>query len=617
MINNKKIVITKNNQFDKGWTLFEPFDIGLMVNRSYRDFKLNDVVKAITYSNVVNIILCEVCLSSRIVSELEWANQYIKINIIVKDKNILSAYPKLTFNSVAVDQTIDFNYIGITGKETVRVMFKDSFNEIDDTIDNIYFNQIKGNTSYSFLETIKTVILTDNDGEIDYSSLIREAQKRKCKIYYIVSNKAYNRKIFEFARNKNLTLLVSDYVGGGVICVNEYNELFGLNVLKNEVYISHSLKDTFAYFGKQFRCCFFEDTIDSSKLVGEYITCYSGEIKKLKIAKTHIVEIDVPLALMEDFINEEFDSSICEKHNDYSAIAENVEYRFTLIPPIFDETYVESHLYDGIHQLLKKWNALQKIDFDAIKSEYQQFMKKDYGLILLIDKTKDFNLTISNIVKSIDYNAYYDILRQHRTLVSETYEKIIDVLISMFNEIYQASSSTKFDKFDVEIEGYRATILEKQALVEQGIEVLSNKRRIEILTKKISDLLELKKRFEGSSGSTTDKKQTQFVERCKAIMLNAPTASIIGESIENIVKAKEESRETKLEAFTTRYLYAINLYMENCLKILDALLLEHIPEKYSVYEKDNQRYIVIESVKEFDTTQALCKEFNLLCLTRR
>ena len=73
-------------------------------------------------------------------------------------------------------------------------------------------------------------------------------------------------------------------------------------------------------------------------------------------------------------------------------------------------------------------------------------------------------------------------------------------------------------RFPNEIEGYRQTIIEKTTLIEKGVEVLSNKRRVEILNKKINDLLVLKKKFESNSRAVTNKKKTQFLERCREIL---------------------------------------------------------------------------------------------------
>ena len=111
MINNKTITITKQNVFDKGWSLFEPFGNNNFQNRSFLRIDHTDIISAITFANTVNIILSEICLSSRIVAELEWVNKYIKLNIIVKSEEILKAYSKLHFDNVEVDESISFNFL--------------------------------------------------------------------------------------------------------------------------------------------------------------------------------------------------------------------------------------------------------------------------------------------------------------------------------------------------------------------------------------------------------------------------------------------------------------------------------------------------------------------------
>ena len=97
MINNKIVKITKANQFDKGWTLFSPLDVGIIKDRSIKETAVSDIVKLITFSNTVNLILTEPCLSSRIVDEIKWANKYIKLNLIAKNKEIIEHYSSLCF----------------------------------------------------------------------------------------------------------------------------------------------------------------------------------------------------------------------------------------------------------------------------------------------------------------------------------------------------------------------------------------------------------------------------------------------------------------------------------------------------------------------------------------
>ena len=51
--------------------------------------------------------------------------------------------------------------------------------------------------------------------------------------------------------------------------------------------------------------------------------------------------------------------------------------------------------------------------------------------------------------------------------------------------------------------------------------------------------------------------------------------------------------------------------------LIEQLLAIEIPEDYKVFEKEGQRYIVINELKEYSDTKMIREKFNLLCLTRR
>ena len=127
----------------------------------------------------------------------------------------------------------------------------------------------------------------------------------------------------------------------------------------------------------------------------------------------------------------------------------------------------------------------------------------------------------------------------------------------------------------------------------------------------------MKKKFESNSGTVTNKKKMQFLDRCREILDQHLNINQNTESIENIVKTKEASKETLLENFVTNYLFNIFNFVEKGIKLLERLEIIEIPEYYSVYEKNSQKFIVIENETEFFETKELCNKFDLLCLTRR
>lgn len=616
MIDNKIITITKENQFDKGWTLFHPYDLGISENRSYREVMLSDVVRQITHSDVVNLILCESCLSSRIVSEIKWANKYIKLNVIAKDESILNRYADLDFSSKTIDECIDFNYIGIEGKDSGYYIISDGYVKIDDSVNKVYFQKQKGKKDYSFLRSVESIIIIDKGGKKDYSELIKETKKAGVKCYFAVNVAFYERRIFDLAQKESLELLISNFTTNGVILVNRDRTLSCLIDGMGDFFIVYQIQKVSTLLGKEYRCGFYSDTVDTKTLTGDVYSCYNGNLTKLSIADKKVVSIDIPIQEMSDFVAERFNASIVEKHNDYSAEAVKTEYRFALIPPIIDASYCESKMYDNLHDLGKKWKALQTLDVDKIKMDYHSFIEEDFGLIDFLETTVSFTKKLLSAVKSCSYGGYYTWIKATTNLYRYYDEELINVCKNIFNAINKESSGTKFSKFDAEIAGYEQTIKEKTTLIEQGIDVLSNKRRVEILTQKIAGLLELKKRFENTSDTRNDKTLNTFINHCAELLSNHQRNGI-NDSIGTIVKPKEETKMARVESFVDAYLYSIKKYIENCIVILEKLQAEHVPENYPVYDKGNEKFIVINELGEYEKTLSLCDEFGLKCVTRR
>lgn len=616
MIENKKIIITKENTFDKGWTLFHPFDLNINRNRLFKETMISDVIRLITHSNEVNLILSDSCLSSRIVNEIEWANKYIKLNIIAKDDSIINNYRKFSFNSKKVDSSIDFSYIGIIGKENGHFMISDGYTEIDDSLYKVYFQNKNLKGDYSFLNNASKLIIIDCDGKKDYSMVISAASQNKIPCYYAVNTRYFNNRIFNYSKENKIELLVSEYTQNGIIVVNRDNTLSCVTMTNNGFYLSYPIENISSFLGMEYKSGYYKDSIETDKLKGEIYSCYNGRIEKLNIIDKKIVPLNVDVEFMSDFVSETFDSSIVEKHNDYSAEAKKVEYQFNLIPPLFDSKYVESNIYDGIHELHSKWNNQQTLKIKRIKDDYNTFIDEDYGLIDFLLETEKFTKEFDERVEKCDYKNYYCWIKSVSDQFNKNRTSLLDICKNMFNSINEESSGTKFDKFDNEIAGYEQTIKEKNALIQKGIDVLSNKRRVEILTKKINDLLELKKHFESNSSSRNDKNLNAFIKRCEEL-LDGKHRVFNDDSIGNIVKPKEETKLAKLEAFVDNYLLSIRKYDDECLSTIDKLSNESIPEDYAVYDKKGQRYIIINDLQEYETTKHICDKFKLRCITRR
>ena len=617
MISNKLVTIVKDNQFDKGWTLFSPTSFEVERNWQYKKVDLSSVVKLITFSTQVNLVLAETCLPSRVINELEWSNKYIKINIIAKSKEVVNRYKNLTFNSCTIDEKTSINYIGITGKTNGYYMLGEDLCEIDDSVEKIYFGSSKSTDKYASLEKAKALIIFNSGKHQDFNNLLSLTKKYGASCRYVINSKHFDRAAYDFAKDNGVELFVSSYVDDIVLVVNKDNSISRLSVLNDDYIVLYPIDRISNYVGELYKNLFLKDTLNVNKIPADVFSCFDGKNEKLNITDAVTIKKDVLIAEMSDFVNENFDKSITEKHNDYSNKGRTTQYFFTLIPPLFDSSYSESSIYAPIKELYKEWESLNKIKFDRIVRDYREFMNIDSKLIGIIDYSKKLSDKLDHMVSKCSYSGYHSKIKEAIKTFEEYQNSIFDDCLFMFNEINSESSGSKFDKFDAEIEGYRKTIKEKEVLVFMGTDVLSNKRRIEILNKKIEDLLALKEKFEGSAASRSSKEADSFIEYCKKLVNGVSVSNDDSDSIGKIVNTNEGSKLVKLNSFVSNYLKQISDYLTKSIVCLKNMKDVHIPEEYPVFEKDGQRYITIGELSEFDVTKELCKEFSLKCLARR
>lgn len=613
MINNKLVTIIKENQFDKGWTIFSPSSFEIDRNRLYKKVDLLSITRLITFSNEVNLILSDDILPSRIVNELEWANKYIKINVIVKNKEIIERYSSLTFNSCRIDESININYIGIKGKNSGFYILDNDLCQVDETIENLFFGSIK-NKKYSNFENVKTLIVC-SDKCMELNDCVLVAKDNGIDFCYVVNTKNFNRDVYDFAKQNELELFVSDYVRNVVLSINKDDSICEILTLGKKHFAFRQIGNIYDYVGELYKNNFLSDIIETDKIPQNSYSCFDGEFAKLNIVDSMVVSNIVKVSEMSDFINEIFDKSIVGKHNDYSNKANSVKYEFTLIPPLFDSTYCESSLYLPLHTLLNEWEIINKINFRRMIKDYREFMNKDSKFTSFVNYLGKFADKLKRMISECFYNGFYSKLDEAINTFEDYQVNLISDFSFMFNEVNKESNGTKFEKFDIEIEGYRKTIKEKETLVSRGIDVLSNSRRIEILDKKIKDLLALKNKFESGAANRLSKETDSFVSRCMTIVNGASPSSI--ESIGKIVNLNEGSKIAKLNNFVTNYLKQLSDYLTKgiiCLKNMKSIC---VPEEYQVFEKDSQKYIVIEELSEYETTEHLREEFSLKCLARR
>lgn len=610
MIENKCIKIVKKNKFDKDWALFQEYEFDFFKNPLYEETYIPTIIKFITFANELNLILSEPCLSSKIIEEIVWANKNTKVNIIAKSINIIKKYSNIKFAKVIIDNKIDFNYLGIKGKDNKYFLINDGYIEVDDTIEKKCFSNTKLNNNALFYKDISKIIIIDSKAEFKELELVKMVEKADINCLYIINIKAFNKNVFDTAVKNSLNLFISDKTNNGVIMLLKNGDIKKINLLDNKVPTIYSIPTIKDYIGKLY--------INDSKIKANanLFICLDGIIKSLNIVSKKTIKINVPIKRMSDFVDDKFDSSIVESHNDYASEAKSVEYQFTLIPPIFDKTYGISKIYDEVISLIDEWNHSQIIDFENIKKDYFDYADEDFGIINLLDKSAYFTKSLNNRKLEYDFVDFNKEIKNTIQLFENLNKNLLNVCKEMHNKTNDISLSSKFDKFDAEIIRYEQLILEKESLIKNGIDKFKNEKRIEDLKNKRDNLLNLKEKFITSSSKINDKSQIEFIDYCCKILSN-DKKEICSDSLVNVIKISNESRIFKLYSFIDKYLLNIKQYIDMSLNILFKLNEICIPETYKVYEKNKKRYIVIDDISEYESTKDLCKQFNLECLVRR
>lgn len=618
MIENKKIVITKNTCFDKGWALLIPYSVPYLKNKHFRALNLNDIVRGITYADTVNLILSEPCLSGQIVKELLWANQYCKINIIAKTQSILDRYAQLHFEKQEINGDIDFNYIDINGKTNIFAFIADDYINTDKRINDIYFEKSSIRKDFIFSENTKYVVFTDVDATKNYAEIIEQCIRRNIPYLYIIGSNAYKKETVHKFTNKKIPLLCSQKVKNGILYITDDDALYCVNAVSNGEFIPIELESFKYYFGNVYAYLGLPDELETQVIPQDVFVCENGNITPLQIQKTKVIERTVQFDSMTDFLNEKFDRSETELFNQYCAVAESVIYGYTLIPPLFNTTEI-SDIYNEVKSVYKQCNDIfSRYSLADTIENLVDLGLQNSKMVMQSQKIIEFNMDIRAVIGNVYYEHYYDIVNRFKLTISEIIDGFMLYCEELFTAVNTDNSETKFEKIDNEIIGYKQTIDEKRILVAQGTEVLSNKRRIEILEKKISDLTALKQKFT-SGASTRDNKQIEaFISFCKNVLNGTyMEKSGRGDSISGVIPIKQNVVLMKLIDFIKTDLRKIHDLFDSLKEIANKFSEIDIPTEYIVYSQNGQRVIAIDTEQEYCDTETIQKKYNLHCKARR
>lgn len=613
MIENKLVTITKENTFSDIWRLLLPYQAPISRNLKYSPVTVGDVVNRITKSTGVYLILNEACLASAIVRELEWVQKYISIFVVVKSADILSAYPKINFTQVKVDPAISYNYICIKGDKDFCLFIDDGYSMADSSVADIYFGDGADN-SQKFLDDVRTVLLCGNAFNDFWLNIIVKTKNIK-DVFAVVKSDCYSEQLYNECKQSGIKLLVSEWLKDGALIFTGGQEILLVSYLKDRGYISVSVEKLSAVVSQLYSCIYSNQLsfAQFTKQNGAAVW-QDGSIKTLDVKDTVVLERTVAFDNMGAFIEEKFDRSEVENHNIYAAQARNVEYRFTLVPPLLEGEYHYSSIYEPVLNLYKQFKGVPGFDIEGMRRDIKSISPSNEVLDFLA-AFEDYKNWLFHCAEEYEYKAYYSKINAFHVFAAEAKRALVNACLNIFNQLNSASNSVKFSRFDEEIEGYKKIIAEKELLVEQGNDALGNRRRIEILQKKIDDLKNLKNKFQSGAAENSDDAKKEFVAFCKE-NLQGHSDTSTGKSIEKIIQT-DESKINLLKAFVKKYLYSMGKYFEEISAVLEHLCNVGIPEDYKVYEKGGKRYIFIDSEEEYASTADIRQKFNLHCAARR
>lgn len=390
MIKNKLVTITKENQFDMGWTIFTPYQLPFYKNPRYKPLLVTDIVRAITRSDKVYIVLSEECLASAIIKELEWVSKYAAIELISKTEKIAERYSSVSFSSIKINPDINFNYLSIKGALPLSVMIDNGYTETSNLLKEIYFDENRVANNFSFLSDLETVMFIGDCFDNEYEDLYKDCLTKGKTTYRIIDKKRYSKDTFDRFNGTKTLLLLSDFARDGIIGFTRDGEIKKSFKAADGLFLLSSIERVDENVGELYVCVWQgkERSLQEIESRKSIYAWRDKEIRPFAIKDKIVVERTVDIPLMPDFISETFDKSETDEHNKYSAIAKNVEYQFTLVPPLKDDTYKPSCIYEPILALNKEIKTICKIDFVNAIDEIRKFSEQD-GLSFVFTEIND------------------------------------------------------------------------------------------------------------------------------------------------------------------------------------------------------------------------------------
>ena len=463
MIADKLVTIRKENTFEYGWALFTPWHDFPQRNKHYNAVGVSEIVKQITFSKTITLMLAEPCLSRKIIDELKWVQPYAEITLLAKSNDVATFYKDLRFSSVKIEPSLSLNYIGIESKDGKFGYFiSDGFLRTDETIESLLSSSQVDSLDFSpFADADKLIVLGDDAPYL--SQLFEYCEKNQISAFFAKSIDTFDRSDYDAYKNRTIDLLIADHVGTG-ICVQKNGKLFHASLVNGQFVLVEIETISKWIVGNIYCNLKAKAILKGNEIPQNAYVLYQGEVRPLALKEWHIVEKNVPIDTMADFVAEQFDQSDTENHNEFSAIAKCVEYRFTLIPPHLPAQSTFSSVYDKAQELLVQWNACCTIPIQKVLGELERF-QGNQDFLAMVQHIEDSDIAVKNIIGGYHYQDYRSVFQTCKNSLVQDGDKLIDSCCALNAPILAEIKSTQTSGIDDEIRGYERTIQEKETCI--------------------------------------------------------------------------------------------------------------------------------------------------------
>lgn len=289
MIADKLVTIRKENTFEYGWALFTPWHDFPQRNKHYNAVGVSEIVKQITFSKTITLMLAEPCLSRKIIDELKWVQPYAEITLLAKSNDVATFYKDLRFSSVKIEPSLSLNYIGIESKDGKFGYFiSDGFLRTDETIESLLSSSQVDSLDFSpFADADKLIVLGDDAPYL--SQLFEYCEKNQISAFFAKSIDTFDRSDYDAYKNRTIDLLIADHVGTG-ICVQKNGKLFHASLVNGQFVLVEIETISKWIVGNIYCNLKAKAILKGNEIPQNAYVLYQGEVRPLALKEWHIVE---------------------------------------------------------------------------------------------------------------------------------------------------------------------------------------------------------------------------------------------------------------------------------------------------------------------------------------